>query len=155
MSNFVSGTIGLIELVNKIYVAVQEDVFEGMELHAKKDDAEAPCKILKIIESGDTKLYEVGWIRQGRTKTVINTSVVKATDLIRRRAPVSRNILKLLIRDSTSHSSPWILHEHLAKKYGISMEPPNDIMVRVSSCIYITTSHVCYNAETSFLFLEW
>ncbi|KAM0895186.1 hypothetical protein ACQ4PT_023998 [Festuca glaucescens] len=121
-------TLGLIELVNKIYAALQEDVFEGIELHAKKDDAEAPCKILKILDSGDTKLYEVGWIRQGKSKTVINTSVVKATDLIRRRAPVSRNILKLLIRDSTSHSTLWIIHEHLAKKYGISMEPPNGIM---------------------------
>lgn len=121
-------TIGLIELVNKIYVSLQEDVFEGIELHAQKDGSEAPCKILKILDSGDTKLYEVGWIRQGKSKAVINTSVVKATDLIRRRAPVSRNILKLLIRDSTARSTPWIIHEHLAKKYGISMEPPNDIM---------------------------
>uniref|UniRef100_A0ACD5ZER4 Uncharacterized protein n=1 Tax=Avena sativa TaxID=4498 RepID=A0ACD5ZER4_AVESA len=121
-------TLGLIELVNKIYVSLQEDVFEGIELHAQKDGSEAPCKILKILDSGDTKSYEVGWIRPGKSKDVINTSVVKATDLIRRRAPVSRNILRLLIRDSTSRSTPWIIHEHLAKKYGIPMDPPNDIM---------------------------
>ena len=129
MPPFVSGTLGLLELVNKIYVSLQEDVFEGIELHAKKDGSEAPCKILKILDSGDTKLYEVGWIRRDKSKAVVNTSVVKATDLVRRRAPVSRNTLKLLIRDATSHSTPWIIHEHLAKKYGIPMEPPNDIMV--------------------------
>ncbi|CAM0945664.1 unnamed protein product [Alopecurus aequalis] len=121
-------TLGSVELVNKIYASLQEDVFEGIELHAKKDGSEAPCKILKILDSGDTKLYEVGWIRPDKTKAVVNTSVVQATDLVRRRAPVSRNTLKLLIRDATSNSKPWIIHEHLAKKYGIPMEPPSDIM---------------------------
>ncbi|XP_062219321.1 uncharacterized protein LOC133919087 [Phragmites australis] len=121
-------TLGLHELVNKIYASLQEEVFEGIELHAKKDGSEARCKILKILDSGDTKMYEVGWICQG--KTVISTSVVKAADLIHRRAPVSRNTLKIFIRDATSQSTPWIIHENLAKKYGIPIEPPNDIMLQ-------------------------
>jgi hypothetical protein len=125
--SFVSGTLGLNELVNKIYASLQEEVFEGVELHAKKDGSEAPCKILKILDSGDSKMYEVGWF--GRGKTVISTSVVKAPDLIQRRAPVSRNILRIFIRDATSQSTPWVIHEHLSKKYGIPNEPPENILV--------------------------
>uniref|UniRef100_A0A0A9HDD6 DDT domain-containing protein n=1 Tax=Arundo donax TaxID=35708 RepID=A0A0A9HDD6_ARUDO len=121
-------TLGLHDLVNKIYASLQEEVFEGIELHAKKDGSEAPCKILKILDSGGTKMYEVGWICQG--KTVISTSVIKAADLIHRRAPVSRNTLKFFIRDATSQSTPWIIHENLAKKYGIPVDPPNDIMLQ-------------------------
>ncbi|KAL6634162.1 hypothetical protein ACP70R_026833 [Stipagrostis hirtigluma subsp. patula] len=119
-------TLGLNELVNKIYASLQEVLFEGLELHAQKDGSEAPCKILKILDSGDAKMCEVGWMRYD--KTVMNTSIVKATDLIRRRAPVSRNTLKLFIGDVTSQSAPWIIDENLAKKYGIPIEPPTDMM---------------------------
>ncbi|KAG8058996.1 hypothetical protein GUJ93_ZPchr0002g25523 [Zizania palustris] len=120
-------TLGLYELVNKIYDVLQEDVFEGLELYAKQDGLEASCRILKILESDGTKMYEVGWLH--RDKTVINMSVIKAADLIRRRAPVSRNTLKIFIRDATSQNAPWIIHENLAKRYGISIEPPNDMML--------------------------
>ncbi|KAK3158196.1 hypothetical protein QOZ80_2AG0134040 [Eleusine coracana subsp. coracana] len=123
-------TLGLNELVNKIYASLQEEVFEGIELHAKKDGSEAPCKILKILDSGNSKAYEIGWF--GRGKTVISTSVVKAADLIQRRAPVSRNILRIFIRDATSHSTPWVIHEHLSKKYGIPSDPPEDILYNES-----------------------
>ncbi|XP_003575146.1 DDT domain-containing protein DDB_G0282237 [Brachypodium distachyon] len=105
-------TLGLQALVDKIYATLQEDM-----LHAKKDGFEAACNTTKTTDSGDTKMY-----------TAIDTSVVKAIDLVRRRAPVSRNTLKLLIGDSTSQSTPWIIHEHLAKEYGIPMDPPNDLM---------------------------
>lgn len=129
MLTSVSGTLGLHELVNKIYVSLLEEVFEGIELHANRDGAVAPCKILKILDSGGTKMCEVGWIRQG--KAVTNTSVIKAADLFYRRAPVSRNTLKIFIRDATSQSSPWVIHENLAKKFGISMDPPDSITVSI------------------------
>jgi hypothetical protein len=60
---------------------------------------------------------------------LINTSVVKAADLFYRRAPVSRNTLKIFIRDSTTQTTPWVIHENLAKKYGIPMDPPKDLVV--------------------------
>ncbi|TVU29702.1 hypothetical protein EJB05_21281, partial [Eragrostis curvula] len=119
-------TLGLNELVNKIYASLQEEIFEGTELYAKKDGSEEHCKILKTLDSGDSKMYEVGWF--GRGKTIISTSLVKAADLIQRRSPVSRKILKIFIRDATSHSTPWVIHEHLSKKYGIPNEPPKDIL---------------------------
>lgn len=69
------------------------------KLNAKKDGSEAPCKILKVIASANTKLYEVGWI--GPDNAVIHTSVVKGDDLTGKKAPVSRNTLKMFIREST------------------------------------------------------
>lgn len=119
-------TLGLHDLINKIYACLLEEVFEGIELHAKKDGSAVPCKIMKIFYSDGTKMCEVGWIR--RNKTLINTSVVKAADLFYRRAPVSRNTLKIFIRDSTTQTTPWVIHENLAKKYGIPMDPPKDLM---------------------------
>ncbi|XP_066345772.1 uncharacterized protein [Miscanthus floridulus] len=119
-------TLSLTDLVNKVYSSLLLDLFEGLELHAKKDGSEAACKILKVINSGGTKSYEVGWI--GKGNEVINTSVVKADDLIRKKAPASRNALKFFIRGSTSETSPWTLHADLAKKYGIPTEVPVDVM---------------------------
>lgn len=115
------------DLVDKVYSSLVLDLFEGLELHAKKDGSEAACKILKVISSDGTKSYEVGWI--GKGNEVIDTSVVKADDLIRKKAPTSRKALKFFIRESTSETSPWTLHADLAKKYGIPTEVPVDIMV--------------------------
>jgi hypothetical protein len=135
MLPFVSGTLGLYELINKIYANLLEEVFEGIELLAKKDGSVVPCKILKILDSDGTKTCEVGWLR--RDKTLINTSVVKAADLFYRRAPVSRNTLKIFIRDSTTQTTPWVIHENLAKKYGIPTDPPNNIMVRTEHLTFV------------------
>lgn len=126
-----SGTLSFTELLEEVYGSLRLDLSEGLELHAKKDGSEAACKILEVIGSGSTKLYEVGWL--GQDNEVINTSVVKADDLIRKKAPASRDLLKLFIRDSTSKRSPWIVNADLAKKYGIDTEPPEDIMVTIFS----------------------
>lgn len=115
-------TLALHDLINKIYANLLEEIYEGTVLHAKRDGAVAPCKILKILDSADAKMCEVGWISQG--KTVTSTSVIKATDLFYRRAPVSRNTLKIFIRDATSQTTPWVIHEDLAKRYGIPIDPP-------------------------------
>ncbi|RLM65315.1 hypothetical protein C2845_PM16G08200 [Panicum miliaceum] len=119
-------TLSFTDLLEKVYSSLQLDPFEGLELHAKKDGSEAACKILKVIGSGSTKSCEVGWLDQDNA--VVNTSLVKADDLIRKKAPASRNTLKIFIRDSTSKRSPWIVNADLAKKYGIEIEPPEDIM---------------------------
>ncbi|XP_037485703.1 DDT domain-containing protein DDB_G0282237-like [Triticum dicoccoides] len=119
-------TLSLTDLVNKIYGSLQENLFEGLELHAKRDGLEAACKILKVIGSGETTSYEVGWI--GQDNAITSTSVLRADDLIRKKAPCGRNMLKIFIRESTSQNSPWIVHMNLAKKYGIPTEPPKDMI---------------------------
>lgn len=126
-----SGTLSFTELLEEVYGSLRLDLSEGLELHAKKDGSEAACKILEVIGSGGTKLYEVGWL--GQDNEVISTSVVKADDLIRKKAPATRNLLKMFIRNSTSKKSPWIVNADLAKKYGIDTEPPEDIMVTIFS----------------------
>ncbi|KAM3367571.1 hypothetical protein ACQJBY_016260 [Aegilops geniculata] len=119
-------TLNLTDLVNKIYGSLQENLFEGLELHAKRDGSESACKILKVIGSGKTTSYEVGWI--GQDNAITSTSVLRADDLIRKKAPCGRNMLKIFIRESTSQNSPWIVHMDLAKKYGIPTEPPKDMI---------------------------
>ncbi|XP_037477898.1 DDT domain-containing protein DDB_G0282237-like isoform X1 [Triticum dicoccoides] len=119
-------TLNLTDLVNKIYGSLQENLFEGLELHAKRDGSEAACKILKVIGSGKTTSYEVGWI--GQDNAITSTSVLRADDLIRKKAPCGRNMLKIFVRESTSQNSPWIVHMNLAKKYGIPTEPPKDMI---------------------------
>ncbi|KAM3387143.1 hypothetical protein ACQJBY_010172 [Aegilops geniculata] len=119
-------TLNLTDLVNKIYGSLQENLFEGLELHAKRDGLESACKILKVIGSGKTTSYEVGWI--GQDNAITSTSVLRADDLIRKKAPCGRNMLKIFIRESTSQNSPWIVHMDLAKKYGIPTEPPKDMI---------------------------
>lgn len=119
-------TLSLTDLVNKIYGSLQENLFEGLELHSTRDGSEAACKILKVIGSGNTTSYEVGWI--GQDNAITSTSVLRANDLIRKKAPCGRNMLKIFIRESTSQNSPWIVHMNLAKKYGIPTEPPKDMI---------------------------
>ncbi|GJN02878.1 hypothetical protein PR202_ga20267 [Eleusine coracana subsp. coracana] len=124
-------TLSLTHLVEKVYSNLLLLISEGLELYAKKDGSETACKILKVISSGDNKSYEVGWV--GPDNVVISTSIVNSDDLIRKKAPVSRNTLKMFIRESTSKSSPWILDANLAKKYGILTELPEDIMVTLGT----------------------
>ncbi|XP_020111994.1 DDT domain-containing protein DDB_G0282237 isoform X2 [Ananas comosus] len=117
-------TLGIDKLVNNIYSKLQEGYFEGLELHGKKDESVFACKILKVLEDGEATLYEVGWL--DRDKKVTGTSTVKAEDLIRKKPPLSRHMIKVFIRDSTSRNFPWVVHETLAKKHGISTQPPEN-----------------------------
>ena len=88
----------------------------------------------------------MGWI--GQDKAVISTSVLRADDLIRKKAPTGRDMLKLFIRESTSQNSPWIVHANLAKKYGIPTEPPKDMMVTIFPCFLYFLSYY-YDPKTS------
>ncbi|KAG1331194.1 putative DDT domain-containing protein [Cocos nucifera] len=120
-----NGTLSLKDLVNEIYTKLQECLFEGLELHGRKEQSFCACKILKILDDGDTMQYKVGWV--DNDKKVTDTSIIKAEDLIRKKPPFSRNILKVFIRESTSKSAPWLVHEKLAKQHGISTELPGEL----------------------------
>nr|CAB3450050.1 unnamed protein product [Digitaria exilis] len=60
-------TLGLYELVNKIYASLLEEVSEGIELHANKDGSVIPCKILKHNKKG-RKRKDDGTIEDGQKK---------------------------------------------------------------------------------------
>lgn len=121
-------TLTLKDLVDALYTKLQEHLFEGFELHGRKDQSVYTCKILKILQDGSDIQYEVGWL--DKEKRVIETSIAKADDLICKKAPYSRSVLKAFIRESTSQSAPWVVHEELAKKHGISTKPPEDLVAR-------------------------
>jgi len=103
-------------------------MFEGLELHGMKEQSVYACKVLKILEDRNTVQCEVGWL--DKDKNVTETSIVKADDLIRKKPPYSRSVLKSFIRESTSQSAPWVVHQNLAKRHGISIEPPEDLADR-------------------------
>ncbi|PIA47207.1 hypothetical protein AQUCO_01400117v1, partial [Aquilegia coerulea] len=122
-------TLKLIDLVNGICKKLQERLSEGDQLYGKKEQSVCPCKILKVHEVADKVLYEVGWIN--KDKIIIDKSVVKAEDLIRKKLPFGRDVLKAFIRESTSQSFPWIVHKNLAKQYGISTKLPEELRQKV------------------------
>jgi hypothetical protein len=119
------GTLNLTDLVDKIWIKMQEDTFEGLELHARKEDSTLPCRILKIITDGSTPKCEVGWLN--REKSVTGISVLDSDDLIRKRPPLSRNMLKVFIKESTTQNAPWVVREDLANKYGLPTNPPEEM----------------------------
>lgn len=126
-----AGILRLKDLVNSIFTRLQEQLLEGAELYGRKEHSICPCKILKVLEKGaDNTCYEVGWL--DKYKKVTGTSTLKAEDLIHKKPPFSRDLLKSFIRESTSQSVPWVVHDKLARKYGISTEPPEELRDKFS-----------------------
>lgn len=125
-----AGMLSLKDLADTIAAKLQDRVFVGAELYAKKDNSERLCRILKVLEEGDTVRYKVAWL--DRNKKVVETSSVSGEDLIPRKLPFSRNVFKSFIRESTYRSAPWVLHDKLAQKHGISTEVPEDLRSKVS-----------------------
>eukprot|EP00258_Populus_trichocarpa_P039670 XP_024455689.1 DDT domain-containing protein DDB_G0282237 isoform X3 [Populus trichocarpa] len=119
--------LSLKDLADTIAAKLQEHLFVGAELHGKRKKGDlCPCKILKVLEDSTVKTkYEVAWL--DRNKKVTETAVVNRDDLIWKKSPFSRNSLKPFIRKSTRQSFPWVLHDKLAEKYRISMDPPQDL----------------------------
>ncbi|KAK4264645.1 hypothetical protein QN277_025796 [Acacia crassicarpa] len=117
------------DLADAIGEKLQEQVYVGAELHGKKDDGEHPCKILKVVQEGvDEFRYEIAWLDKNR-KT-IEKAELSAKDLVQKKFPFSRNILKSFIRESTYRNAPWVIHDELARNYGISTDIPEELKGR-------------------------
>ncbi|XP_020573624.1 DDT domain-containing protein DDB_G0282237 isoform X2 [Phalaenopsis equestris] len=113
-------SLNLTDLINEIHKNLQKNLYEGIELHAKKGESVCACKIIEIIKDGEVTRCKVGWLDKERQVT--DVSVVSEEDLIRKKPPLSRSILKAFIRESTCQISPWLVHEKFAKKHGISTD---------------------------------
>ncbi|KAI9114367.1 hypothetical protein K1719_014595 [Acacia pycnantha] len=114
------------DLADAIAEKLQEQVYVGAELHGKKDDGEHPCKILKVVKEGvDEFRYEVAWL--DKNKKTIEKAELSAKDLVQKKFPFSRNILKSFIRESTYRNAPWAIHNELARNYGISTDIPEEL----------------------------
>lgn len=126
-------TLRVKELVSKISNSIKDIYLVGEEVTGRKTDSLFPCKILKVIQELDdedgTFKYEVGWL--DKNKKVTDTSIESAEALLRKKPLVTQDVLKSFIRESTSSSTPWIVHDELARKYRISTEPPEDLKDKI------------------------
>ncbi|KAI8535401.1 hypothetical protein RHMOL_Rhmol10G0171000 [Rhododendron molle] len=119
------------DLANKIATKLQENLTEGTELYGKTNNRVYPCKIIKVlVEEADRTQYEVVWL--DKDKKITGNAVVNVEDLVRKKLPFSREVLKSFIRESTYRSVPWVLHDNLARKHGISTDPPEELRSKVS-----------------------
>lgn len=118
--------LSLKDLANAITEKLQYHLLEGEELYGRREDGVSLCQITKVLEEGDKKArYEVAWLDKDRKG--IGTAVVNAEDLIRKKLPFTREVLKSFIRESTYHNVPWVLHGKLAQEHGISTDLPEEL----------------------------
>ncbi|GAB2277664.1 hypothetical protein Dimus_012369 [Dionaea muscipula] len=142
-------TLPLIDLVNLIREKLVDLLVVGMELSGRRDGSTCPCRIVKVLEEeeGKTK-YEVAWL--GEDDKLTGTAIVSEEDLIWKKLPVARSYLKSFIRESTYRNAPWVIHNNLALKYGISTDPPEELKNKVcflNGCIVNKKRKTIKNAE--------
>ncbi|GMY12642.1 DDT domain-containing protein DDB_G0282237 isoform X1 [Fagus crenata] len=121
--------LSLKDLANTIAETMQKRLFVGAELYGRKENDVFACKITKVLEGPDKIQYEVAWL--DKNKKVMEHSLVSREDLIQKKAPFSRNVLKSFIRDSTYRSAPWVIHDKLARNHGISTDLPEELRSQV------------------------
>lgn len=125
-----AGMLSLKDLADAIAEKLQKRLFVGAELCGRKDNGVFLCKISKVLEEAPDKIqYEVAWL--DKNKKVTEKSLLNREDLIHKKLPFSRNVLKSFIRESTYRSAPWVLHDKLARNYGISTDPPGELEGKV------------------------
>ncbi|KMT13378.1 hypothetical protein BVRB_4g084150 [Beta vulgaris subsp. vulgaris] len=121
----------LSDLVRKIKAELQENLVEGVELQGKKDGYLHSCKIIKVLgEEAGKGRYEVAWLDNGAK--INESAVVGEEDLVRKKLPFGREVLKSYIRESTYRSLPWVIHNSLASRHGIPTDPPEDLKSMIS-----------------------
>ncbi|CAA2967409.1 Hypothetical predicted protein [Olea europaea subsp. europaea] len=118
------------DLANSIAAKLQGPFSEGAVLYGKKDGRLHRCKIVKVPEEADKTEYEVAWL--GSDNKVTGKALVKGEELTGKKLPFTRAVLKSFIKDSTYRSFPWVLHDSLAKKHGISTAPPRELKNKIS-----------------------
>lgn len=122
--------LSLKDLADRIAEKLQKYLFVGAELDGKKDNGLFPCKILKVLKEAPDKIqYEVAWLE--KSKKVKGTSLLNSEDLVHKKLPFSRNVLKAFIRESTYRSAPWVLHDKVARNHGISTDVPEELRTQV------------------------
>ncbi|KAL0449903.1 UNVERIFIED_CONTAM: DDT domain-containing protein DDB [Sesamum latifolium] len=122
--------LNLKDLVNSIAAKLQGPFSEGAELYGRKDGRLHLCKIIKVIEDANNRQYEIAWLDSDHKRS--GKALVNGDELTGKNLPFSKRVLKSFIKDSTYRSIPWVLHDNLAKKHGISTAPPEELKIKVS-----------------------
>lgn len=121
------------ELVSTIMKFYKDHFVPGDELVYLEGNSLLPCKVLRVIEEhigGNIfGACEVGWL--DLDKNITRMSVEPSDRLVRRKNPFTKAQLKSFIRESVranmGRNAPWVVHEKLCHKYGISTEPPDHL----------------------------
>ncbi|KAI4310850.1 hypothetical protein MLD38_035797 [Melastoma candidum] len=113
-------------LADTIATKLQDSWLEGIETYARKDNSVFPCRIEKILDDGAGSMRcEIAWL--GKDQEVLGNAVVTRKDIISKKPPYSRNALMSFIRESTWRNAPWVIHDKLAEKHGISKDLPEEL----------------------------
>lgn len=119
------------DLVDSIADKLKEQLVAGSQLYGKKNERVCPCKILRVMQKdAETVSYVVAWLDE--SNNVIERAEVSSQDLVQKKPPFSKNILKSFVRECTYRNAPWVLHDKLAKSHGISTDIPEELRGKVS-----------------------
>lgn len=129
-NSYLAGMLSLKDLADTIATNLEERLYVGSEYYGRKDSGVHLCKILKVVKA-DNKItkYEVAWLDKNKKTT--ENGLLDGENLVKKKLPFSRNILKSFIRQSTYRSFPWVLHEKLARKHDISIDPPQELRSKI------------------------
>ncbi|XP_073294787.1 uncharacterized protein [Primulina huaijiensis] len=123
--------LNLKDLVNAIATKLQGPFTVGADLFGRKDGRLFPCKILKVLqEDANRTQYEIAWLSSDHEMN--GKVIVNADELTAKNPPLSKRFLKSFIKDSTYRSLPWVIHDSLARKHGISTAPPLELKNKIS-----------------------
>ncbi|KAH6812610.1 hypothetical protein C2S51_021628 [Perilla frutescens var. frutescens] len=122
--------LNLKDLVSSIASKFQGPFNEGDELYGRKNGRLHPCKIVEIIEVADRKRYEIEWLSDDQKMS--GNAFVNGDELTVKNPPFSKRALKSFIKDSTYRSFPWVLHDNLSKRHGISTIAPEELKSNIS-----------------------
>ncbi|KAG9448070.1 hypothetical protein H6P81_014198 [Aristolochia fimbriata] len=123
-------TLNLDDLIAMIHEKLIDCFIEGEELRGTKEKAERPCRVLKVISSSKSLLYKVGWLdEEGKVDSM---SIENSQNLVRKKTPFSKRLLRVFIKKSTIQNLPWVLSNKLAKQHGIPVEPPEHLKEKIA-----------------------
>ncbi|KAJ6814533.1 DDT domain-containing protein [Iris pallida] len=119
------------DLVTEIVEKLRDTFTQGEELNGKLENSGRRCKIMKVLVRNGRTCYEVGWL--GESREAMSTTIEEKDKLARQKLPFSKGLLKLFIKESTFQNSPWLVHNNLAKEYGIPIEPPKELREKIAN----------------------
>ncbi|XP_073280581.1 uncharacterized protein [Primulina huaijiensis] len=123
--------LNLKDLVNSIAAKLQGPFTVGAELYGRKDGRLYPCKIVKVLHGDANRTqYEIAWVSSDHEMK--GKIIVNADEFTGKNPPLSKRFLKSFIKDSTYRSLPWVIHDNLARKHGISTAPPFELKSKIS-----------------------
>lgn len=128
--NLTAGMLKINDLVMIIMEKLRETYLQGEELLGHFEGSSGPCMVMKIIGCKGSTSYEIGWLNE--SKEVIRTSIVDKKNLIRKKFPFTRGLLKLFIKESTVQNNPWVIHNNFTKKYGLPVKPPRELEDKIT-----------------------